>query len=87
MSYAALAFSPLISWTWAPIISLEGWTGGMPGLTGRPSAVWTDDSLDCLFNLGIGREVPKEFRETFRSFTDGERLGCACRLGHQRPKT
>ena len=67
--FCGFNLSPLISWTWAARISLEG----MPGLTGRPSAVWTDDSLDCLFDLGMGREAPKEFREPLRSFMDGER--------------
>ena len=40
-----------------------GWTGSIPGRLGRPYALVTDESRDWRFDLGIGNEAPKEFRE------------------------
>ena len=48
-------------------MSLVGWIGGMPGREALPSVVTTEDNLDCLLDLGIGKKEPKEFLEPLRS--------------------
>ena len=47
---------------------------GMPGLVGLPSAVATDERRDCRFDLGIGREAPKLFRDPRLSTWEGDML-------------
>jgi hypothetical protein len=44
----------------------------MPGRCNLPSSYARDERRDCLFDLGIGREAPKELREPRLSFMDGE---------------
>jgi hypothetical protein len=47
---------------------------GMPGLVCLPSVFATDESRDWRFDLGIGRETPKLFRDPRLSTWEGDIL-------------
>jgi len=47
---------------------------GIPGLVGLPSAFATDERRDWRFDFGIGKAVPKLFRDPRLSTWDGEIL-------------
>jgi hypothetical protein len=46
----------------------------MPGLVGLPSGFATDESRDRRFDLGIGIEAPKLFRDPLLSTWEGDML-------------
>ena len=81
MSFAAVVLTWDMSCSCEAMISLVGWIGGMPGRIDAAamtsSSLILDDSLDCLFERGIGRDVPKLLRDPRRSLEDGAELkGC-----------